>query len=367
MNTTERTGKRISYFAVADKTTTPGVVNKIEQTVDSLSKQGHKAEAFIFSSRPKIRSTLSMLSALFNSSADIIIIRCAPRLPLLLPPLFLKKLFGRNIIIEIPTPNTVAIQEIRSAMEYGRFGRAYQQLKVFMSFPWSLWVASTIVQYAPESMYFSLGLKSRTRNLANGINVSSIPTRTEIPPWPTKTFVMIGVASLADWHAYDRVISGIADYIKSKPEHETLPHLIIVGDGAIRKSWESRANDLGVTAYITFTGYLSGNDLDRLFEKAHVALSSLGLHRKNLQMASSLKSREYTARGIPFISTGQDIDFEPNPNFTLRVPNDDSNIDIEAVIKWYSNEKFDYQSPGHIRRYAEQKLDFSVKIKEFIL
>ena len=356
----------VSYFAFANRKDLPGVVNKIEQTILAFSKKGNESTYKLFESKPKLQNIFGMLEALYKAKSKFLIIRCTLWLPWLLPVLILKRILGYQIIIDVPTPNTVALQELRLGKKSRTFRITFEQFKTCLFFPISLWVASKIIQYAPESKYFSIGLQRKTKILTNGINVSSIHVRKSIPVWPDSKFVMIGVASLAGWHAYDRIISGIAVYVSLKPEQAPNPRLIIIGDGPIRKSWESHAASLGVSEHIEFTGFRSGNDLDELFETAHVAVSSLGLYRINLQFASVLKSREYTARGIPFIAAGLDKDFEPSPNFRKQIANDDSHVNISEIIDWYSTISSDQKMTLRIRQYAEDNLDFSKKIDQII-
>lgn len=93
-----------------------------------------------------------------------------------------------------------------------------------------------------------------------------------------------------------------------------------------------------------------------------MAVSSLALFRKNLKRASDLKSREYTARGIPFIAVKGDLDFDPTPNFVYQVDNNNSEVDITDLLNWYKDLKF---TPLDIRKYCIDVLDFNNKIYDY--
>ena len=359
--------KRIIYIARNDSKTYPGVKNKIEQTVFALKKIGFDAEMQEIAPNPKHRSIVEFIKSVTKNSADVLILRSDILLmPLLMLPLLWRRLGGCKIIVDVPTPFTVVLQEIKSDTNVGRLKKVIRQTFTILAFPWSLWPSNKVIQYAIESEYFSIGLKRKTQLMANGIDVEKTPQRKKIPHWPAGDFVLIGVASLADWHAFDRVIKGIASYMKKSQNSFTKPKFIIVGDGAIRNQWEQLADDLGVRQQVIFVGYQTGIALGDLFEKAHVAVASLGLYRINLEVASVLKSREYAARGIPFVSSGQDIDFEPKPDFVFKIENNSVELDIEKVIRWY-DEYLKRQKPfDDIRSFAKMKLDYSSKITSIL-
>lgn len=50
--------------------------------------------------------------------------------------------------------------------------------------------------------------------------------------------------------------------------------------------------------------------------------------------ASTLKAREYAAKGLPFI-TSLKLDIFENEKFVLHVPADESNIDVNEIVAFY--------------------------------
>ena len=110
-------------------------------------------------------------------------------------------------------------------------------------------------------------------------------------------------------------------------------------------------------------GAKTGGDLDSLFNKSHVAVNTIGWHRMNIRNSDTLKAREYCARGIPFISSGNDMDFAESFKYIYKVPEDDSPIDISGIIKFYKTLK-----PGNIvndmRKYAEKNLTWDNQFKK---
>lgn len=351
----------VNYFAAYIVESSPGVANKINQTINTLNKNGYIAEQVIMPFYG-IHNFIEFIKKLIFSSSDIIILRNTFLMPLLFPVLIWKRLRGRVIIIDIPTPLTIYIHELRMR-EKSALSTAVRIGVLVGSFPWALYPANKVLQYANESAYFSFGIRRKMQLISNGINIDSVPLRNAIPPWPADTFVMIAVAVLAPWHAFDRVIKGIANYQNSSSEKNKVNiKLIIVGDGECRKLLEKLAEELGVDHCVDFAGFQTGSALNQYFDQAHVAIASIGLFRKGLNMASDLKSREYAARGLPFITAGDDIDFDPLPNFVFKIENADQPINIEAVIEWYSNLANNKLFYSEIRQYASERLDFNQKI-----
>ena len=110
---------------------------------------------------------------------------------------------------------------------------------------------------------------------------------------------------------------------------------------------------------------MTGDSLDRLYEEAHVAVGSLGCHRKRLPVASELKAREYACKGMPFIAALQDPDFPDDIPFVLRAAADETSINIRKVLNWYEGLAITGMLNSMIREYAELKLDFSKKVWAF--
>ena len=76
-------------------------------------------------------------------------------------------------------------------------------------------------------------------------------------------------------------------------------------------------------------------ELDLLFDFADFGIASLARHRSNIVNIKTLKNREYAARGIPFIYSEIDSDFENMP-YVLKAPANEESIDICRIIDFYS-------------------------------
>jgi hypothetical protein len=112
---------------------------------------------------------------------------------------------------------------------------------------------------------------------------------------------------------------------------------------------------------VIYHGYKTGLELDKILNNSHIAVGALGIHRKRIKEAATLKSREYCARGIPFIEDSIDSDFKDFP-YRYQIEADESPIDIASLIKFF-NKCASNDYPRIMREYAEQNLAWDKKMK----
>ncbi len=194
--------------------------------------------------------------------------------------------------------------------------------------------------------------------LGNGFDVDSVPVR-QLPPRSGTDLTILCVATVSFWHGIDRLIQGIADY-----KGPVKIRLHIAGTGPELSNLKKMVQDQGIVDQVIFHGFTTGHDLDVLYDQCHIAAGSLGMHRKGLTMTSELKSREYCARGIPFIIACGDSDFPADFPAILKLPSDESPIDMHQVILFASVISRDREHAQTMRRYAGENLDWSVKMKK---
>ena len=202
-----------------------------------------------------------------------------------------------------------------------------------------------------------------TISIDNGVNVSDY-TFTFDSPVSLNSVDLIGVANVSVWHGYDRLITGLGNYYRQHPQRKCKVIFHIVGATSnYLEELETLAKAENVSDYVTFYQPQQGKVLDRLFENCCVAIGVLGGHRKNLTVMSPLKNREYCARGIPFIFSHIDPDFTDDFPYCLRLPSDDSPIDIEKVLI-FINQLSDHSNVVRkMRDYAYSSLDWASKLK----
>jgi glycosyltransferase involved in cell wall biosynthesis len=244
----------------------------------------------------------------------------------------------KRIIIEIPTypfdgeTDRVGIKQILS-----------KTVRSFYKFS----VTSIVYMGAKTNIIWNIP----AIQIENGIEVSDYPLKKQKKI--SEAIEFICVSSLARWHGYDRLIKAINE--------ANIPCVFhVVGDGPELKNLQQLAKNEDSLGTIIFHGFKEGDDLDAIFDMAHIAIDSLGRHRTGNAYNSSLKSKEYSARGIPFIKSHIDNAFD-DCEFVYDVTADESIIDINEVVKWYKkiNEK-----PEVIREFAKENLCWEKQIEK---
>lgn len=193
----------------------------------------------------------------------------------------------------------------------------------------------------------------------NGIDINDIPVNRGNNI--SKGIHFISVSSLKKWHAYERFITGIWLYIQSQGG---IPiHFNIVGNGPEYEKLVTLVNELRLNSYVTFHNFKTGKELDAIYEQNHIAIGTLGFHRIGISNSSSLKNREYLARGLPIVLSTSDQDMPPNLPFVKYLKEGEEPINIGEVVafaqKVYAMPKLNEQ----IRNYAEKHVTWATKIK----
>lgn len=258
-------------------------------------------------------------------------------------------------------------QNVRIALEYGSypyFKECSGTKKVLYSCdvlnsPKLRSTVDKIITYCEQDVIYRVP----TIKLSNGIAVNPIPL-TPSAPSSRRKLRFISVSGLFYWHGIDRFIRGMKDYQDHNPVYSV--EFYIVGLGVEHDRLQELVNSLGLQDLVVFTGLKTGKDLDLLFQKADIGVGTLGMHRKNLTADSSLKNREYAARGLPFILATADKDFPPDLPFVQYIPGDESAVDLQQVIAFYERLRTLPDYAAGFRSYAEKNLDWSTKIHQVL-
>jgi len=284
---------------------------------------------------------------------DVLYYRYISAFPLYYPKNYFKRSRTCKIVTEHQTIELDENKLINSTLGYWSerlFGKLLRKQSDAI-----IGVTDEITQYEiacagdPEKPHITIG---------NGFEVQSVPVR-EAPHYAGDDLHLLCVANVSRWHGLDRLLRGLATY-------NGTPKVIlhIAGDGAELPHLQNLTDDLGIGDRVVFHGFTTGKALDALFDQCHIAVGSLGIHRIGLKEASILKAREYCARGIPFIYGIPDPDFPPDFPYILHLPADESPIDIDQVLAFAKRVCADPDHPQKMRRYAEEHLDWSVKMKK---
>ena len=207
---------------------------------------------------------------------------------------------------------------------------------------------NAIVTFSDEQQIFG----QRTIRISNGVDFDTLPLHQ--PPLLQEraggeALHLIGVAEVHPWHGFDRVLTGLGEYYQKGGTEQVVFH--IVGGVSERMMQEFRAimEQYHIADKVIFHGKLFGDALDEVFSRCQFAIGSLARHRSGISSIKTLKNREYAARGIPFIYSEEDSDFDQQP-YVLKAPADESPIDIAGIIRFLDSHQ---EQPADIRRSVE--------------
>lgn len=159
--------------------------------------------------------------------------------------------------------------------------------------------------YSPSFARFA-----KTRAVvANGINLAEIHLRAQAPNNDQPRLFFIGSSGFR-WHGIDKILL----LAQKRPQWR---FDIVGGIGAVTAS---------LPPNVVSHEHLQQSDYAELLASADVAISTLALHRKMMEEASPLKTREYLAAGVPTILAYRDTDFLRGAPFLLQLPNVEENI-----------------------------------------
>ncbi len=155
--------------------------------------------------------------------------------------------------------------------------------------------------------------------IGNGYDFSQCTAR--VPPNNRRPVLVFVGSSNQPWQGVDKVVR-LAGLLPACDFHLVMPGF--------------RCDTPG---NVVCHGGLYGTDLDNVFCRADIAIGTLALHRKHMQEASPLKTREYLAHGLPVIAGYHDADLAGVEGF-LDIGNTEDNVElalpriVEFVNRW---------------------------------
>lgn len=204
----------------------------------------------------------------------------------------------------------------------------------------------------------------RTINISNGVDFDSIPLHRPAASCGSDLHI-IGVAEVHFWHGFDRMIAGLGEYYgysqspgcspcensgnslssetihsSSLPSKRNIVFHIVGGiwsgdlvDNKHAPGIQTLIDKYRLQDHVVLHGQLFGEELDKVFNQCQFAVGSLGRHRSGITVIKTLKNREYATRGIPFIYSETDSDFDFQP-YVIKAPADESPVDVESILRF---------------------------------
>ena len=222
---------------------------------------------------------------------------------------------------------------------------------------------NAIVTFSDAEMIFG----QRTIRISNGVDMDSIPIH-QYQPATDGSVHLIGVAEVHYWHGYDRLIAGMGEYYKNTRNPRSVYFHIVGGvwksemyDSIHAPGFSELMDHYGIRDKVFFHDQLFGEELDKVFNQCCFAIGSLARHRSGITTINNLKNREYATRGIPFIYSEQDGDFDERP-YVVKATPDESPIDIQQILDFIDQHRF---NPAEIRKTVEN-LSWKIQMRRVI-
>lgn len=188
-----------------------------------------------------------------------------------------------NLIHYVHAP--IWIENILKKMAWWQFRRVFNTIPVVTT---PTKTAAAVLQH--------IGLNKVAIPQSCGINLETFkPTNTSdhlrerfhLPSVP----IVLSVSRLAPEKNIDAILRAAAEAFKQTPLH-----VVVAGNGMDRERLEKLTEELGFSDHVTFTGFVSGDDLPHLYR-----LASVFVMAGNVEL-QSLVTMEAMASGLPVVA-----------------------------------------------------------------
>lgn len=259
------------------------------------------------------------------------------------------KNMGCKIAMEIPT--------YPYDQEYKGLSFGYQRV-IFMDKCLRNFMATYIDKIVTFSNHTTI-FGRPTISIANGMDFDAVPLKANLHPEDRKLH-LIAVATIHPWHGFDRAIRGLAK--QPLLHQDVVLHIVGQGIPAIMNEYHQLVTENHLEESVIFHGPLFGKALDDIFNQCQLGIGSLARHRSGITHLRSLKNREYAARGIPFVYSEIDDDFEEMP-YIMKISADESPLNIQKIVDFHHSVSL---TPEEIRASILEKLSWKTQMKHVI-
>lgn len=198
--------------------------------------------------------------------------------------------------------------------------------------------------------------------LSNGVNLDEYPMHNIRKP--DGKVILLAVATMNKWHGYERVIEGMADYYVNNGRENIIFRLI--GEGMESDKYRQLVERYKLQEHVEFLGRLEGEELNRQYDDADIAIGTLAMYKIKVVSGSPIKLREYCVRGVPFIYAYDDFNFSGKEKYALKISNDNQFVDMEEVINFYNSIKHDGFYVNEMRKYISENCTWDVILEQVL-
>ncbi len=197
-----------------------------------------------------------------------------------------------------------------------------------------------------------------TLQFSNGIKIDNIEIKETIED--KESIDICAVANMHPWQGYERIIKSLNNYYNGGKRKNINIHF--VGEGKEISYYKKLVRLYSLEKYIKFHGFLTGGKLEKIYNQSDLALDAFGRYKTNNPISTSLKSREYLAKGLPVVSGSNSDLFDSTNEFYLEFSNDESLFDFGKIVEFYNDiykDKSKLEVAKTIRKYAYKVCDIS--------
>lgn len=334
---------KIGHFHLIS-TNTPGVIKKINAQAKVWIKLYSNIEIIVFT------DSIKNIDIEYYKNLKLVEIPAFfPKTSILKTPFFISEFANKNnfdVIIgrfnglspffkrAFKNKNFTLITEYHTLIEAEFYSNKRPELALLYKF--SKKISDSIIDgkicvtnEIAKSEFFNKPIKV----IANGFEIQN----NEIPCF--KIFdnrninLFISCSEYRSWHGIERLFKSVLNWNITNPELYIC--IDIVGDIKIEDF-----NRQLIPKNVEFHGLKSNEEILKLAQNSNFGISTLSLYKKQMFEACPLKSRDYISIGLPFLYAYDDVDIPLNNIFGLKIPNDNTLIDLESIIDWLNYIKF---------------------------
>jgi hypothetical protein len=213
-----------------------------------------------------------------------------------------------QLISIAPVVGEINTNDIEQHKELGTVLFLYNRLTRSILLKRASGLVSVSEELSKDALYAAYHKPMRV--ISNGINLS-VFSPLDAPNNQTPRMVFIGTPGYS-WHGVDKLV----ELARAFPDL----HVDIVG-------YDKLSEYKVLPSNLTLHGYLNADRYRKVMASCDLAISTLALHRKGMEEACPLKTRECLAYGLPMVLPYGDTDLKDlDVDFLLRIPNKEDNI-----------------------------------------
>lgn len=171
-----------------------------------------------------------------------------------------------------------------------------------------------------------------TVEMYNGIDVNN--TNVRDPKNDDDVIRVVCAANFSDYHGVDRFIDGMKQYYLASGKRKI--ELYLAGSGTEKYESQVANSEVEIADKIFFLGKLNPKQMDCLYDECDIGIVTLGYSRIGLKLNTTIKSKEYLAVGLPFITdTPIDVFHGEDKTYCLQVEYGDCPLKMQDILDFY--------------------------------